>query len=118
MVEGRSNGFGGWGSTRGGETPEAYDKDSQDGARSRWIGTAWAAGTNNNLSEAGAWTKNSNSNYLIMGDRSPKDVKKQAAQKHVKDDAKEHEKEVVTEAQHHPVSGHPATSEELAASES
>ena len=53
-----------------------------------------------------------------MGDRSPKDVKKQATQKHVKDDAKEHEKEVVTEAQHHPVSGHPATAEELAASES
>ena len=54
---------------------------------------------------------------FIMGDRSPKDVKKQATQKHVKDDAKVHEKEVVTEAQHHPVSGHPATPEELAASE-
>jgi len=48
-----------------------------------------------------------------MGDRSPKDVKKQAAQKHVKDDAKVHDKEVVTEAQHHPVSGHPATAEEI-----
>ena len=59
-----------------------------------------------------------NSIYLIMGDRSPKDVKKQAVQKHLKDDAKVHEKEVVTEAQHHPVSGHPATAEELAASES
>lgn len=53
-----------------------------------------------------------------MGDRSPKDVKKQAAQKHVKDDAKDHNKEVVMEAQHHPVSGHPATPEEIEASKS
>jgi hypothetical protein len=48
-----------------------------------------------------------------MGDRSPKDVKKQAVQKHVKHDAREHEKEVTTEAQHHPVSGHPVTAEEI-----
>ncbi len=54
-----------------------------------------------------------NTNAFIMGDRSPKDVKKQAVQKHVKDDAKEHHKEEVTEAQHHPVSGHPVTAEEI-----
>jgi hypothetical protein len=56
---------------------------------------------------------NHSNSKLIMGDRSPKDVKKQAAQKHVKDNAKEHDKEVVTEAQHHPVSGHPVTAEEI-----
>ena len=50
-----------------------------------------------------------------MGDRSPKDVKKQAEQKHVKDEAKEHQKENTTEAQHHPVSGHPITEEEAQA---
>jgi hypothetical protein len=48
-----------------------------------------------------------------MGDRSPKDVKKQATQKHVKSDAMERKKEGVTEAQHHPGSGHPATPEEI-----
>jgi Fe2+ or Zn2+ uptake regulation protein len=44
-----------------------------------------------------------------MGDKSPKDVKKQATQKQVKDTAKRHQKLQAT--QH---AGHPPTAEELA----
>lgn len=33
----------------------------------------------------------------------------------MKDEAREHEKEETTEAQHHPVSGHPITEEEAKA---
>jgi hypothetical protein len=46
-----------------------------------------------------------------MGDKSPKDVKKQATQKQVKDAAKRHQRLQATETQH---SGHPPTPEELA----
>jgi hypothetical protein len=45
-----------------------------------------------------------------MGDKSPKDAKKQATQKQVKDAAKRHQKLQATENQH----SHPPTVEELA----
>jgi hypothetical protein len=45
-----------------------------------------------------------------MGDKSRKEVHKKAAQKRVKDDAAAHEKRAMTEDQHHPTSGHTATS--------
>ena len=44
-----------------------------------------------------------------MGDKSPKEAHKKDVQKHVKDDAAERAKLAVTEAQHHPTSGHTAT---------
>jgi hypothetical protein len=46
-----------------------------------------------------------------MGDKSPKDVKKQATQKQVKDAAKRHDRLQTTETQH---SSHSPKAEELA----
>jgi hypothetical protein len=47
-----------------------------------------------------------------MGDRSPKNIQKQEEQRHDKEVEKVHHKQENAEAQHHPVSGHPETSEE------
>ncbi len=47
-----------------------------------------------------------------MGDKSPKNIHKQEEQRHEKEVEKVHEKLENAEAQHHPVSGHPATPEE------
>lgn len=44
-----------------------------------------------------------------MGDKSRKEVQKKAGQKRVKDDAAARQKREMTEAQHHPTSGHTAT---------
>ncbi|HEY0789681.1 MAG TPA: hypothetical protein VGD78_01335 [Chthoniobacterales bacterium] len=44
-----------------------------------------------------------------MGDKSPKEVHKKAVQKHLKDEAQQHEKQEVTVALHHPTSGHTPT---------
>jgi hypothetical protein len=44
-----------------------------------------------------------------MGDKSRKEVHKKALQKRIKDDAAVHEKQAMTEDQHHPTSGHTAT---------
>jgi hypothetical protein len=51
-----------------------------------------------------------NPNYReYMGDKSRKEVHKKALQKRIKDDAAVHEKQAMTEDQHHPTSGHTAT---------
>ena len=47
-----------------------------------------------------------------MGDKSPKNLHKQEAQRHEKEVEKVHHKQENAEAQHHPVSGHPPTPEE------
>jgi hypothetical protein len=47
-----------------------------------------------------------------MGDDSPKNKHKQEEQRHEKEVQKVHDKQENAEAQHHPVSGHPATPEE------
>ena len=44
-----------------------------------------------------------------MGDKSPKNAHRKAVQKRVKDEAVTREKREITEAQHHPTSGHTAT---------
>jgi hypothetical protein len=44
-----------------------------------------------------------------MSDKSRKEVHKKALQKRIKDDAAVHEKQAMTEDQHHPTSGHTAT---------
>jgi len=49
-----------------------------------------------------------------MSDKSPKELHKRAEQKKHKDDVLHREKEEVTEALHHPVSGHPTTHAEAA----
>ncbi len=46
-----------------------------------------------------------------MGDKSPKEVHKKELQKHAKHEAAVHEKEELTEALHHPTSGHTPTPE-------
>ena len=48
-----------------------------------------------------------------MGDTSPKNIHKQAEQKHEAKAEKEHVKQANAEVQHHPHSGHPPTDEEL-----
>ena len=51
-----------------------------------------------------------NPNYReYMSDKSRKEVHKKALQKRIKDDAAVHEKQAMTEDQHHPTSGHTAT---------
>jgi hypothetical protein len=47
-----------------------------------------------------------------MGDKSPKNIHKQAEQRHDKEVEKVHHKAENAEAQHHPVSGHPPKPEE------
>jgi hypothetical protein len=47
-----------------------------------------------------------------MGDKSPKNIHKQEEQRQEKEVEKVHHKQENAEAQHHPVSGHPATPEE------
>ena len=49
-----------------------------------------------------------------MSDKSPKELHKLAEQKKHKDEVLHREKEEVTEAMHHPVSGHPTTQVEAA----
>jgi len=44
-----------------------------------------------------------------MGDKSPKEAHKKDVQKHAKDDAGVREKQQNAEVQHHPTSGHTAT---------
>ena len=48
-----------------------------------------------------------------MGDRSPKNIHKQVVQRHEKVEEKVHHKHDNAEAQHHAVSGHPPTAEEI-----
>ena len=49
-----------------------------------------------------------------MSDKSPKALHKLAEQKKHHDEEVQHEKELTTEAVHHPVSGHPTTEAEAA----
>jgi hypothetical protein len=46
-----------------------------------------------------------------MGDKTEKEKRKKHLQHDVKRLAAEHDKQETTEAQHHPISGHPATAE-------
>ena len=48
-----------------------------------------------------------------MGDKSPKNIHKKVEQQHVKEVEKVHHKQENAESQHHPVSGHPPTPEEI-----
>ena len=51
-----------------------------------------------------------------MGDKTQKEKQKKDLQSEAKRKAAEHEKQETTEAQHHPISGHPATAEHPASS--
>ena len=51
-----------------------------------------------------------------MGDKTQKEKQKKDLQYEAKRKAAEHEKQETTEAQHHPISGHPATAEHPASS--
>ena len=51
-----------------------------------------------------------------MGDKTQKEKHKKDFQHEAKREAAEHEKQQITEAQHHPISGHPATAEHPASS--
>ena len=51
-----------------------------------------------------------------MGDKTQKEKQKKDLQYEAKRKAAEHEKQETTEAQHHPISGHPATAEYPASS--
>ncbi|HEY5812881.1 MAG TPA: hypothetical protein VIT23_09545 [Terrimicrobiaceae bacterium] len=51
-----------------------------------------------------------------MGDKTPKDKQKKTLQHEAKRKAAGHQKREATEAQHHPISGHPATAEHPASS--
>jgi hypothetical protein len=53
--------------------------------------------------------------YQCMGDKSPKNIHKQAGQKHEKEVEKVQHKHKNAEIQHHPVSGHPVTPAEAEA---
>jgi hypothetical protein len=51
-----------------------------------------------------------------MGDKTQKDKQKKSLQHEVKRKTAENQKRDATEAQHHPISGHPATAEHPASS--
>jgi aspartate carbamoyltransferase catalytic subunit len=51
-----------------------------------------------------------------MGDKTQKEKHKKDLQHEAKREAAEHEKQETREAQHHPISGHPATAEHPASS--
>jgi hypothetical protein len=51
-----------------------------------------------------------------MGDKTQKDKQKKTLQHEAKRKAADHQKREATEAQHHPISGHPATAEHPASS--
>lgn len=58
------------------------------------------------ICESNGWLKREE---VCMGDKSPKEAHKKDVQKHAKQDAALREKQMHTEAQHHPTSGHTAT---------